>query len=714
METGFGMDPEWDGEWGDGYLHFSWLNYYPTAWAKVHVPSIGWLPVDWVAGYRPGGPRTPKGAITQADILKPNFCLYYINIHSDPITARKEIFLGWNEGMFRTLYDRDVLDVNVTLNQVEYPRAIGPQSVVVLTVEFSDEKPEYYPGVSQIEKVIFGMVNDYYKEVSYGQMFFEGYVTKKFYQIGSMDYYKRKGSPWGGQNVHIVADAILAADREVDYSAYRHVIVSLITPWKFGWWISCPEVYMYPYDDLRVETNDGVTVESAILLQGLTTGIPGWVNVRHFNMWLKVLGMKFGLPDERPYAGGLAPYISDVGQVTPSIGPVPNHILGYHMLAWEKITLGWIPPEKIAEIPLGTTTRVVLDPIEQNTTGTLAVKIVKTPVSYWLVEARRPIGYDSYLPLIAAPDTPVEAIGHPPIEGVLITHVTHPAWAGPPAWLGLRIYTSQLLEPDNTAIFVDERQNLLIAVIEEVGLSYVIEITTADRATEIRKLIEQRARFTVTDLSISPTEVEVGKAVAIAVKVTNTGELSGSYTVDLKVAGAKVDTKAVTLAAGESATVTFELVKEEAGTFDIEVAGLKGTFNVLAPRQAEFVATDLSISPTEVEAGKAVAIAVKVTNTGELSGSYTVDLKVAGVKVDTKTVTLAAGESATVTFELVKEEAGTFDIEVAGLKGTFSVKEMPPPPLPWRLYAIIAAVAIAAIGVAIITYRRRQTSAHKV
>lgn len=68
----------------------------------------------------------------------------------------------------------------LSMGAVEYPPAIGPQSVVVLTVEFSDEKPQYYPSVDQIEKVIFGMVNDYYKEVSYDQMFFEGYVTKKF------------------------------------------------------------------------------------------------------------------------------------------------------------------------------------------------------------------------------------------------------------------------------------------------------------------------------------------------------------------------------------------------------------------------------------------------------------------------------------------------------------------------------------------------------
>ena len=467
------------------------------------------------------------------------------------------------------------LSFSLAAGAVEYPPAIGPQSVVVLTVEFSDEKPECYPPVSQVEGVIFRMVNDYYKEVSYGQMFFEGYVTKKFYRIGSMDYYREKGSPSLGWNMDIVADAILAADEEVDYSAYRHVIVVLIIPLKVSsWgrsWISCPDVYA----DLHVETNDGTTVESAILLQGSTTRLSGWVHIRPLQTWLYALGMKLGLPDDTKYAA--QPH---------------NHFHDFHMFAWEKIVLGWIPPEKVTEVPLGATTRVVLDPIEQNTTGTLAVKIVKTPESYWLVEARRPIGYDSYLPTIAAPNTPAEVIGHPPIEGVLITHVIHPASAGPPTWRGLRIVSEGPplgIGPNETAIFVDEEENLLIAVVGEEGLSYVVEITTADRETEIRKLLEQRPRFIVTDLDISPTRVGAKQPVTIGVNLTNTGKQEGSCSVDLETQyggrwykrGYYVDTKKVTLMGGESTTITFTVVREELGVWLVRVAWLEGEFTVL-------------------------------------------------------------------------------------------------------------------------------------
>ena len=126
---------------------------------------------------------------------------------------------------------------------------------------------------------------------------------------------------------------------------------------------------------------------------------------------------------------------------------------------------------------------------------------------------------------------------------------------------------------------------------------------------------------------------------------------------------------------------------------------------------AKFTVTDLSMSPTEAEVKQKITISVKVTNVGEQTGSYTVDLKVNGVVVDTKTVALTGGESTTVMFELVKEEARIYDIEVSGLKGTLSVKEITPPPPPWKLYiAITACIVIVTIVVTTIIFREMKTS----
>ncbi len=55
------------------------------------------------------------------------------------------------------------------------------------------------------------------------------------------------------------------------------------------------------------------------------------------------------------------------------------------------------------------------------------------------------------------------------------------------------------------------------------------------------------ATFTVSTLSISPTEVEIGESIIISVLVTNTGAGSGTYEVTLKLDSVSVATKEVIL-----------------------------------------------------------------------------------------------------------------------------------------------------------------------
>jgi hypothetical protein len=81
-------------------------------------------------------------------------------------------------------------------------------------------------------------------------------------------------------------------------------------------------------------------------------------------------------------------------------------------------------------------------------------------------------------------------------------------------------------------------------------------------------------------------------------------------------------------------------------------------------------------------------------------------LKLNGVIVDSKKITLAGGESKIVTFTLVKEEAGTFNVEISGLKGTFTVKEITTQ-LPWNLYLIIASTTVIVTLVAITIYLKK-------
>jgi len=86
--------------------------------------------------------------------------------------------------------------------------------------------------------------------------------------------------------------------------------------------------------------------------------------------------------------------------------------------------------------------------------------------------------------------------------------------------------------------------------------------------------------FDVSNLSISPREVEAGESVTISVDIANLGSNSGSYTAILKINSSQVETKAVTLNAGESQVVSFTVVKESISTYTVELGGLAGTFTV--------------------------------------------------------------------------------------------------------------------------------------
>ncbi len=199
------------------------------------------------------------------------------------------------------------------------------------------------------------------------------------------------------------------------------------------------------------------------------------------------------------------------------------------------------------------------------------------------------------------------------------------------------------------------------------------------------------AAFMTSSLSISPAEVGIEQNVTISVLVGNTGALTGSYEVTLKVNFSVVETKSITLAGGGSQRVSFTTTEDRTGDYVVDVNGLRGTFTVaeegvppedqpddepevpLAP--ADFTIGSLVISPIEVDVGKSVNIGVLVNNTGDLSDNYEVTLKIDNVVIATKEVTVAGGTSQQVTFTRYADTAGTYSVDVNGLTGTFTVEE---------------------------------------
>jgi photosystem II stability/assembly factor-like uncharacterized protein len=84
----------------------------------------------------------------------------------------------------------------------------------------------------------------------------------------------------------------------------------------------------------------------------------------------------------------------------------------------------------------------------------------------------------------------------------------------------------------------------------------------------------------LSDLTISPPEVNIGETVTISVLVTNPGSIECTYQVQLMLDGSVEETKEVTLIGGDSQTVTFTITKDFPGVYSVTIGALSGVFTV--------------------------------------------------------------------------------------------------------------------------------------
>jgi uncharacterized membrane protein len=90
------------------------------------------------------------------------------------------------------------------------------------------------------------------------------------------------------------------------------------------------------------------------------------------------------------------------------------------------------------------------------------------------------------------------------------------------------------------------------------------------------------ADFQISDLEVTPSEVEAGEEVTVSVKVTNVGGQTGSYALQLLINQTTEETETVTLEEGASTTTEFKIIKQTPGTYNIEIDGLVDKFTVRA------------------------------------------------------------------------------------------------------------------------------------
>jgi len=109
------------------------------------------------------------------------------------------------------------------------------------------------------------------------------------------------------------------------------------------------------------------------------------------------------------------------------------------------------------------------------------------------------------------------------------------------------------------------------------------------------------------------------------------------------------------------------------------------TPSVQPPTTAEFSTFSiwaLSITPEDTAIGQTVTVSATIANTGESRGGYEVILRIDGEEVDDKELILDAGAEYRVSFEVTPVSTGSYEVDINGLKGSFTVVEALPEAVP--------------------------------
>ena len=142
--------------------------------------------------------------------------------------------------------------------------------------------------------------------------------------------------------------------------------------------------------------------------------------------------------------------------------------------SWTKLRLGWLPEDKVALVRPGETREIVLGPLEDGRSETLAIRIPLSSTTYYLIENRQPVGFDRYLPgsgvlvMLADDRVPECRHGKAPVR-LIDADPSQPHLRGAAFDLGKR------------ERFVDEPNGVEVRLLAKDGHDYRIEVTARRR-----------------------------------------------------------------------------------------------------------------------------------------------------------------------------------------------------------------------------------------
>ena len=182
------------------------------------------------------------------------------------------------------------------------------------------------------------------------------------------------------------------------------------------------------------------------------------------------------------------------------------------------------------------------------------------------------------------------------------------------------------------------------------------------------------AQFTVSNLTINPSESYIGQPVTISFNATNIGKEDGNYSASLIINDLVKETKIIPLLGGESKIIEFTDSEDNEGNYSVKIGNLNGTFTIIAfPSTTTFQVSGLFIDPVEAWVGETINISVKARNIGDQANVFRIAFKVNNAIRTNVLGELAAGETKTVIGTINETKEGTYAANVEGLIGHFDV-----------------------------------------
>jgi len=407
-------------------------------------------------------------------------------------------------------------------------RISGAESVILILVEFKDLN--HTKSKSDITNLFFTRVNSYIVESSYNITWITGSSIDWLRLSNSLTYYGAdSGDSIDIRGEQFIRDSIKIADPLVNFRLYKHVMIvhagsgqetshNLNDIWSSHYYTSPP-----------ISTADGVGIDDvSVVPESEISGFdPTGVYAHEFAHGL-------GMPDLYNENDPNAEYVGrwDLMALGTSNG-IPPGSSPAHFTAWGKIKLGWT--NRVQSVAKNTYANVTLNPLEDPGAVLHAVKLPVTSTTYYLIEVRKQIGFDQYLPS----------------SGVLVSFVDEMLSSGR-GIVKVKDATPSTSTLNDAAFqvgqtFTDYAKNVRISILSSDGSSYLILV---DRRGPMPDL-------TITDLSLNPQNPHPGDNTTFTFTVKNIGAQSAvNFYVNATLDGQILASHKLSLDADRSTTLT--------------------------------------------------------------------------------------------------------------------------------------------------------------